>query len=50
MPRQDGDADPGLHPVLAVYMGLCGACGGSGVKPPVDTHAANRAAAKAEEG
>lgn len=46
-PRQDGDADASLHPVLAQHLGLCDACGGSGAMQPKDEHAANRAAARA---
>lgn len=49
-PREGEDAEVALHPVLAAHLGICNACGGNGLKPPIDAHAANRAAAKAEEG
>ena len=47
-PREHADAN--VHPILVQYAELCGTCGGSGVTPPKDVHAANRAAAAAAEG
>ena len=46
-PRQG--CDEHVHPILSRHAALCEACGGSGVTPPKDVHAANRAAAAAAE-
>lgn len=48
--REGTEAEASLHPILAASLGICDDCGGSGSKSPVDSHAANRAAAKALEG